>query len=499
MRPKRIIRDFTLAVCLGLAAVAVQTAAGSTAGYAPPGGLPPFPPRWDGHLPGVSPVGASRGTTAGAVSKCSNSNAEVEQAVDGSYVYEAWIGCSGGPSGAIGIGFARSTDGGRTFGPSMVVPGSVPFGFYGQSFDPAVAVGPDGTVYVSYMVYSIVTNTSGTYVWKMSPAVAVSVDHGATFPQVSILPVPPISNPPIDNRSHGNWGDRAFIAVASDGTVYVTWDYGPRADQVRFLCAPTGSCAYANGDFNAVIQKSTDGGLTWTMPGAISPGFPLGGAYSAPIVVEPNGTLGVLYLGHPTDPMTLAVGNGTEYFTSSTDGGTTWSIPVAVDPGAGTIALPTWWIDGALAVDSHGTLYASWDTQNDSSDIGWLAWSTDGGQTWSAPIQVAFGSGENLLEVAAAGPDSVYVGWQTPNTSRGYATFLRRFSISTGWTTPAVQISPHYGDPGIWPGDTFGLSTVQGANGDEIGPAAILSWGSAINDNSVSEIYSSVRTLAPHP
>src|SRR5215475_8611808 len=38
---------------------------------------------------------------------CQGQNAEVEQAVDYPYVYEVWIGCGG-------IGFARSTDGGRS-------------------------------------------------------------------------------------------------------------------------------------------------------------------------------------------------------------------------------------------------------------------------------------------------------------------------------------------------------------------------------------------------
>src|SRR5215831_19445061 len=49
---------------------------------------------------------------------CGGSNAEVEQATDvahGSYVYEAWIGCGG-------IGFARSTNGGKTFSAPQTLP-----------------------------------------------------------------------------------------------------------------------------------------------------------------------------------------------------------------------------------------------------------------------------------------------------------------------------------------------------------------------------------------
>ena len=65
---------------------------------------------------------------------CSGSNAEVEQATDvtnGNYVYEAWIGCGG-------IGFARSTDGGKTFSASQTLPGS------GGAWDPTIAVAPGG-------------------------------------------------------------------------------------------------------------------------------------------------------------------------------------------------------------------------------------------------------------------------------------------------------------------------------------------------------------------
>jgi BNR/Asp-box repeat len=410
---------------------------------------------------GVAFAGATGTTKVVLVSRCGGVNAEVEQAVAGRFVYEAWIGCHG-------IGFARSVNGGRTFGATRHVPSQ------GHLWDPALAVAPDGTVYVSYM---ITTRTAGGTL-ELTPAVAVSVDHGHSFARVSVLPVPTPASPT------GNWGDRDFIAVGFDGTVYVTWDYGPSAAEVSTHCNPGGSCTFSSGDFNAVIQKSTDGGKTWTMPSSVSPGFPLGGVYSAPIVVEPNGTLGVLYWGHPTDPSTLAVSPGSEYFTRSSDGGVTWSSPVAVDPGAGSIALPTWWIDGSLAVDSSGSLYATWDTQSGTRDTGWLATSTDGGQTWSSPLRVTSGSTGRLIEVAATGAGSVYVGWQTRVRRKGYATYLRRLAAPASWTGRTKRISHKYGGKALWPGDTFGLSTRGGT--------AIVSWGS--ND----EIYATRATLPAH-
>jgi BNR repeat protein len=418
-----------------------------------------------GALLTAGAAGATGRAKAVRVSRCPGPpNAEVVQAVDGRYVYEVWIGCR------RSIGFARSVDGGRSFGPSRVVRGSRRPGLH--SWDPAIAVAADGTVYVAYMV-GPPERTFGSS-RPMRPAVAVSHDHGRSFDRVSTLPVPTPNSP--------NWGDREFIAVGPNGALYVTWDYGPRREDVKIVCPPTSSCYFNGGDFNAVLQRSSDGGKTWTKLAPISPGYPLGGVYSAPIVTEPDGTLDVLYWQHPTNPKTLTVSPGHQYFSRSTDGGKTWSPQVAVGARAGTIALPVWWINGSLDVDRAGILYASWDTQQGSSDTAWLAWSTDGGKHWSSPLRVASSRSGHLIQVAAAGRRNVYVAWQTIVRGKGYATFARRYVLGKGWTSAAVRVSPAYGNPAVWPGDTFGLSTKEGA--------AILSWGSAINGRRTSDIYS---------
>ena len=139
-------------------------------------------------------LAASAGThpVADVSSACARQNAEVEQAVaPPRYVYEAWIGCGG-------EGFARSTDGGAHFSTPITLPDS------SGSDDPAVAVAPDGTLYVSYLRYF------NNYAY---PVVATSFDHGVTFTASSLIP-----------HVSGNWGDMDFIAAGRDGTVYVTWD-----------------------------------------------------------------------------------------------------------------------------------------------------------------------------------------------------------------------------------------------------------------------------------
>src|SRR5215470_6776060 len=254
---------------------------------------------------------------------CKGQNAEVEQAVDYPYVYEAWMGCRG-------IGFARSTDGGRTFGPPLRVPGSAGHGLFRVGryslrtigWDPAVAVAPDGTVYVSYMTIR------HDY---MHPVVAVLVDHGARFTRIA--QVMPPAHPTV------NWGDRDFIAVAPDGTIYLTWGYGPSARQTL----------NGHGHANAVIQKSVNGRRTWSRITHVSPGYPDGIVNAAPLLVEPGGRIDVLMWSADHDSRTSH-----DYFTSSADGGRTWSAPVVVRPGAGQIT-GAFWIDAALASTRPGS------------------------------------------------------------------------------------------------------------------------------------------------
>jgi len=398
----------------------------------------------------VAAVGASLALVSFAhtpvreVSRCHGQNAEVESASDpgGRYVYEAWIGCNG-------IGFARSSDGGLHFGRTVRLRDSGP-----GSWDPALAVGPAGTVYVTFMV------SRGS---RSAPVVLASFDHGKSFPRRTAL-VP---------RPKNNWGDRPFIAAGPGGTVYLTWDYGPSAASIRVHCYRSGSCAINAGELNAVMQISHDGGRSFGPVIHLSPGFPGGGADSAPLVVEPSGRIDVLYQAYAVrNRKKLTMGAGHNYFTSSTDGGRTWSPPLRVGSSAGSVANREWWIDGALTSDAAGNLYATWDTQG-RGDTGWLSYSSDHGASWSSPVEVTHTArGPNIVE-ASGGPAGVaYVGWLS-RRPRGYVQYLRPFSISQGWLSVAGQVSSRAGNPGVWPGDTFGITTPAPGQ-------VVLSWGSAV-------------------
>ena len=397
---------------------------------------------------------------------CSGQNAEVETAVDPLFgdVYEEWIGCDG-------IGFARSTDGGRHFGVPMTLPQSA------GGWDPALTVARNGTVYVAFMN----SNSQNT---ETFPVVAASFDHGKTFPQVSSL----VSNVP------NNWGDRDFIAVGPDGAVYVTWDYGPSAADVTDICTPGGSCAFATGDLNVVIQKSTDGGRTWGPIIPVSPGFPASGGDSGPMVVEPNGRIDMEYQGYQiTNTTTFTMSPAHSYFTSSVDGGKTWSASVRVGPADLTMSLAEWWIDGAIGMDRAGNLYITWDSQDATTDTGWLSVSTDHGRTWSPLIRVTpdTDNATHIVQVVGGPPGIAYVGWLSNSSPQGYAQFLRPYAVGRGWLSDPIQVSRQFGDTSIWPGDTFGIAMLP----FNVGVA--MSWGGAVGGSPNSEIFGTDVLVLP--
>jgi hypothetical protein len=396
-------------------------------------------------------------------------NAEVETASDPrhGYVYDLWINCAQ-------IGFARSADGGRTWGRAIDVPRPA---HARTSWDPAIVVGPSGTVYAAFMVFDVKLKSS-------YPVVDISTDHGATFR------VRKLSSP-----HPGNFGDRDFIAVGPRGQIYVTWDYGPDAKTVKSICFTGGSCAFKAGDVNAVVQKSTDGGRTWSAPVPVAPGFPHSGSISAPILVTPSGRVDVLFERYQVSPVTLALGPGHDYFTSSGDGGKSWSRPVMLGSATDTVSPHTWWIDGSLAADSAGNLYASWDTQSGGTDAGWLSYSVNAGRTWSAPVRVTSGTGEavNIVQVLGGSSGRAYVGLLTDSAGH-YVQHLRAFSVKRGWIMAPVRVSRHPGLTADWAGDTIGLARDGGGPGHR---RVAVSWGSTLSARGRPQIWAAVVSRLP--
>src|SRR5437660_1094891 len=152
---------------------------------------------------------------------------------------------------------------------------------------------------------------------------------------------------------------------------------------------------------NHLFRPDSAARISWLDCELVGPGVAASGGDSARLVVEPSGRVDLHYQGyHVTNITTYTLNPAYSYFTSSIDGGSTWSTPLKVGPQAGTMSLAEWWIDGDIAMDAAGTLYATWDTQGTNrdgtaNDIGWLSWPTHHGQHWSSPVQAT----PNTLDV----------------------------------------------------------------------------------------------------
>lgn len=453
-------------------ALATAPALAGTTGAAQAGGAGPA--RRDGPAAGPASGTAIRPAilpVATISQPCRGQNTAPQEAAgsDGRHVYAVWIGCGG-------IGFDRSPDGGLHFRKAVRVPSS------SGAFDPAVTVAPNGTVYVAFMKQTA---------HHQFPVVDASFDHGRSFPQVTRL-IP---------EQEGNFGARPFLAAAANGTVYLTWNYGPSATAVSYICTGHGGgCSYKTGDLNIVMQTSTDFGLTWGPMTDISPGFPDSGADSAPLLAEPDGRIDLEYQQYRiADTSTLKLGPAHSYFTSSADGGVTWSTPVRVGPGRLSMAPAEWWIDGSVSRDTGGNLYVTWDSQHLGGDVGWLAYSTDGGSTWSAPIRVTpdRDSATHIIEVAGGFRGTAYVGWLADNSACGYVMRVRAYVIGQGWQSRPVRVSGRCGRRDVWPGGTVGMTALPPANLANGAWQVALTWGSAVGrrHRPRSEIRSSVVTF----
>ena len=104
-------------------------------------------------------------------------------------------------------------------------------------------------------------------------------------------------------------------------------------------------------------------------------------------VVGPDGTLYVFW-----DGSTRLASTNSTYVVKSTDGGVTWSSPLQVS----TLTEISGVQDTAFrvnsypaaAVDSNGVVYVTWATEVDNHSVAVYSQSTDAGATWSAPAPV---------------------------------------------------------------------------------------------------------------
>jgi hypothetical protein len=346
-------------------------------------------------------AGAPQNETSIAVDP-NNANRVVSSMND--YVSRTWTcSISGTPCSALGDAYSGtyfSNDGGQTWccastDPAhlgTLIPGVTRLagGAYDAGGDPAVAFDSRGHVFYAGLGFN-----------RTSAPNTVAVNKGSFDGSGHLSWGAPIFINPTTSPSTLN--DKEWIAVDSHTSsafrdnVYVTW--------TRFLFNAHNASYTQSPIFFA---RSTDGGATFSSPKAIS-GNVLYGQGSRP-VVGPDGTLYVFW-----DGSTRLQSLNRTYVVKSTDGGATFSKPVAISPltDSNPLKNTVFRVNSfpAAAAAPNGDLYATWTTQvkdtgapNYAGETACASWlggnpatchsvavyskSTNGGSTWSAAAPV---------------------------------------------------------------------------------------------------------------
>ena len=318
-------------------------------------------------------------------------------------IYIAWR-APGSSAGSGGILVSRSSDRGATFSGPVAVTTT-----FGDS--PQLAVDPSGRLEV---VWLSITGSTTIIPCPSDCAPFTTFDYTAFFSQ-SVDRGNSFFPPTAVFTTHGDGpgqGPSAQLAVGSAGVVYVLG-----SDSGRFVALARSTDSGASfsliniqnsligfsqpkmtldaagnidvvwtawvGRYHVFFSRSTNMGATFSSPADLTPSS--NGADSPKISVDSSGNIYVAWFeGEPNfNPA------GTISFSRSTDGGTTFSSPLALstDPSGFTNFAGEW---GAITVGQLGGISVTWE---DKTPAG--AWeiffsrSNDFGATFTSPMSVS--------------------------------------------------------------------------------------------------------------
>jgi Neuraminidase (sialidase) len=297
---------------------------------------------------------------------------------------------------------SASNDGGLTW--SNPVDLSAPGG---DAYNPQICVASAGTVIACWSRDRIIQSASsadGGLTW--STPVSVSSPGGDAY------------NPQMSFDAAGNivaiWslddGGPHTIQSSSSADGGLTWS------TPLGLSAPDGNanfpriCVNAAGDIvaiwkrsngtNDIIQSSasTDSGATWSAPVDLS--APRGDASYPKISMD--AARNVIAIWHRTDGRTSRVQSN-----SSSDGGLTWSTPVEHSAPENNASFPM------IAMSEAGHVSAIWVSNDGSDVIAQSSSSSNGGKTWSTPVALSASGGDaSSPEITMDAAGKTFAVWQ---------------------------------------------------------------------------------------
>lgn len=153
-----------------------------------------------------------------------------------------------------------------------------------------------------------------------------------------------------------------------------------------------------DGPAKVLFARSTDLGLSFNEPTDVSRSS--GVAFDPEIAIDPSDGINVAWQDTAPGPSVIM-------FARSTDGGATFSQPMQISTGTGNAT------EAAIATDSTGRLSVVWVDDSTGNAEAYYARSTDGGSTFSDPVNISnFPGGDIHKPTVVTFQDTVYVAFQ---------------------------------------------------------------------------------------
>jgi hypothetical protein len=307
-----------------------------------------------------------------------DSEVEPHLAIDASnpnHLVAAWQQDRLSDGGARGLVSAVSVDGAA----SWTSVGAAPFsecagGTFARVSDPWLSLNGSTAIQVGIAFTGNLLSAGA----RSAVLASRSVDGGFTWSPAIVL---------ADDDGSRFFNDKESVTIDSTDPriVYAVWDRLDGSDR-----GP------------AIMARSTDGGISWSPPAIVYDPGPGGRQTIGNVIVAaPDGTIFDFFTELGPSPGNPGQTVATLALVRSTDKGLTWSAPVRIADllSVGThvrsspmIAVRAGEILGSFAVDPRdGSLYAVWQDSRFSGgahDSIVMAWSQDGGVTWSSPAPI---------------------------------------------------------------------------------------------------------------
>ncbi len=283
-------------------------------------------------------------------------------------------------------GYAFSTDDGQTWSEDIILNG------FSNGFDPSVAFDEYGNAYYCYIATNVQA-LGGVYISKTN---SYAPPYIWDFHHL-------VSNSTIQQ-------DKPWITVDNtggsyDGRLYFSWtDFNGPFSKIKFKYSSDHGNTFSD-EFTVSLINEPPGDYIYSLPRDLD--YEVEVSYSAVtgsmVRVSSNGKLYVIWIAG--DPFT---GQGTIYSRKSIDGGDNFDDPAIVTdlnlygsepPYSIVSSLPS------LAIDQQtGNIYIAYSEQINGQLKARFVKSTDDGETWSNPISITNGSGEDFSSISFAQP-----------------------------------------------------------------------------------------------